>query len=182
MTHGCRAQLGGPPAGGRRDVGERERQHQHPEHGPRGRQPPAQEEQRRDRHRQDEERPEPRHDVVAVVEELHVLRPLVFREVIQPVDSASERPVAQEAQDPRHDDRVFQLAGGDVGLADDGELGVRSPFEQPLHRRKRDRLVPRHHLARAVSGRERDQQTGDQPRDDPHPQADPGVPGVLAHQ
>ena len=120
--------------------------------------------------------------MVAVVEQLHVLRPLVLREVVQPVDGASERPVAQEAQDPGHDDRVLQLAGGDVGLSDDGELGVRSPFEQPLHRGEGDRLVLRHHLAGAVTGRERDQLAGDQPRDHPHAQADPGVPGVLAHE
>ena len=176
------SQLGGPPARGRRDVGERERQHQHPEHGACRRQPSPPEEQRRDPHHQDEERPEPDHDVVAVIKELDVLRPLVLREVVQPLDGAAERAVAQEAEDPGHDDRVLQLALGDVRLSDDRELGVRSPFEQPLHRGEGHRLMPCHHLPGAVPGRERDQHAGGQPRDDPHAQADPGVPGVLTHQ
>ncbi len=114
---------------------------------------------------QDEECPEPDHDVVAVVEQLHVARPLGLREVVQPVDGAAERAIGQETEYAWHDNGVLQPSAGDIRLPDDGELRERTALEEPLHRGERDRLVPRHLFFPApVPGRGRNQQAGHQSR------------------
>ena len=105
--------------------------------------------------------------MIAVVEHFDALRPLVLREVVQPVDGRAEGPVGQEAQNPGHDDRILKPACGDVGLADDGKLGIRPSLEQPLHGGEGDRLVPGQHLPGGVTGRKGHQNARDQSPDDP---------------
>src|SRR5205807_2431401 len=83
------------------DVGERERKHQYPEHRARPCEPVPPEQHGGYPHHQDEERPEPNHDVIAVVQELNVGRPIARREVVQPVDGAAEGAIGQEAEHAR---------------------------------------------------------------------------------
>src|SRR5262245_53802922 len=69
---GLTAQLGGQPPGGVRDVGEREREHQDPQHGPIAFETPLSVEQDSDEGDGELDRAEPGHDVEGVVQELDV--------------------------------------------------------------------------------------------------------------
>ena len=95
------SQLRGHPARRGGDVGEGKGQHQNPQQPARLVEPPAPDEIRRQHHERDEDGPEPHHDVEAVVEELDVGRPVLARELRQPLHVAVERAVGDEAQDAR---------------------------------------------------------------------------------
>src|SRR5262249_27967982 len=68
-------QLGGHPADGVRNVRERERDHENPQHGPVALEPAQPREQSRDESNRSEDGPDPGHDVEGVVEQLDIVGP-----------------------------------------------------------------------------------------------------------
>jgi hypothetical protein len=70
----------------------------------------APQQQQSNRHDRDEERPQANHDVVTVIKQRDVIRPILFRESVESADVGIPAPVSQHAQHSRNCNRVIDLA------------------------------------------------------------------------
>src|SRR5215216_3831211 len=138
---GLTAEFGGEPPGGVRDEREGHGEHQDPEHpaGAVQKTPPQQE--RGDDHDRYEDGPEADHDVVTVVEERDVLRPVLLREGVETLHLGVPVLVDEVAEGARHDDRVLYALVLDIRLADEDDACLPLRPEEALHGGERDGLV-----------------------------------------
>src|SRR5579871_3256845 len=77
---GLASQFGGYPAGSVRDVRERQRKQENPQHPARRKQLALLQEESCNKRDRDEQRSQSHHDVIAVIEQLDICRPLIFGE------------------------------------------------------------------------------------------------------
>src|SRR3712207_2449728 len=131
---GLAPELGREPSGGVRDEGEGYGEHQDPEHPARLVEPPPPQEKGRQGHDPYKERPEADHDVVGVVEERDVVRPVLLREGLEALHLGVPVLVDEVAEGARDDDGVVYGSVLHVRLADENYACPPLRLEEPLHR------------------------------------------------
>src|SRR5215210_6760199 len=156
-----------PPCGVR-DEREWDGEHQDPEHPASIVQPAPPQQERGQDHNGYEDGPEADHDVVAVVKERDVVRPVLLREGVEPLYLGVPVLVDEVAEGARHDDGVFDAPVLYVRLADEDYACLPLRFEESLHSGKRDRLVLGDLFAGEVARREEHPEA----REYPHNHAD----------
>src|SRR5438270_10388474 len=97
-----------------------------------------------------------------VVEKLEIVRPLVFREIVQTVDKTSKVAVGEKTERARNFDRIIEPLRSDIRLTNERDTRHFAAFEFSFHGRERDRLMIANHLGLLVTRRKSNQQGCDQ--------------------
>src|SRR5438093_3546425 len=87
-----------------------------------------------------------------VVEKLEVVRPLIFREIVQSVDETSEVAVSEKTECAGNFDWIVESLRCNVWLTNESNRRHRAALEFPFHRSERDRLMMTNHLGLCVAG------------------------------
>src|SRR5581483_10546777 len=102
-------------------------------------------------HNRDEDRPEPHHDVIAVVEQRNVLRPQILRKRVETLHVRIPAPVSKEAQHFGYDNWIVDFPLSHIWLADDHQWRSLLAGKQRFHRCECDWLMPGDHLPLPVA-------------------------------
>src|SRR5208282_2473750 len=100
----------------------------------------------------DEDRPQPDHDVVAVVKQRDVLRPEIRGERVETLDIRLPRPVGQKTERVRHFKGVINFPLGDVWLPQDDKRSAGLADEEGFHCGEGDGLIESDHAPLTISG------------------------------
>ena len=138
---GLAAKFGGQPSGGVRDVRERCGEHENPEHPTRGIKFAAPKQQQRNHHFRDEQRSESDHDVVAVIEQRDIVRPVFLGKRVEAANLRAPAAVGQHAQHAGDLERIVDFALHFIGLAHQKQRRSRLAVEQAFHGRQSHRLI-----------------------------------------
>src|SRR5205814_3244019 len=101
----------------------------------------------------DEDCPEAHHDVVAVIKQRNIIRPVLPGKIIESPHVRVPTPVSQHTEHARYGQRIIDLALLVVRLSHDYDRRSTLAMEQSFHGGERDRLIRRNHLAVAVARR-----------------------------
>src|SRR4029077_19177642 len=96
-----------------------------------------------------------------VVKKLDVVRPRIFRKVVQPVDKTSKVSISEKTECAGGFNGIVESLFGNIRLANERNPRHWSAFELSFHRSERDRLMRTNHLGLCVASRKRDEEGRD---------------------
>src|SRR6476646_4026124 len=151
---GLPSDLRSHPTRGVGNIGQRQAEHDDPEQPARFIQLSAPQQKRARGHHGDENRPKAGHDVIAVIEQRNIRRPLVFRKFVQTLYLGRAGAIDQEAQNFVHYHWIVNALMFFIGLPKDDHGRAIFRLKQSFHRGGSDGLVARHVFAVKVAGGE----------------------------
>src|SRR5215475_9708308 len=173
------AEFGGHPAGGIGDVWHGSAEHQEPEHPSRFEELLAPKEDRGEAHHGDKDGPEPNHNVVAVVQKLDGVWPVLFRKSVEALHVGRPFSVGKKAEHIGNFEWVIEFALTDVRLSEDRKRRAFLRNKKTFHSGECDGLVPGNQNALNVAGGNQLQDRSDDADSDAETEEGPAIDDVA---